>query len=86
MLQTILVPDIGELVGGSMREENYDILKQKMDAKNIDIPWYLDIRKYGSVPHGGFGLGFERLIMLVSGLSNIKDIIPYPRFPKQCEC
>lgn len=82
----ILVPDIGELVGGSMREENYDILKQKMDAKNIDIPWYLDIRKYGSVPHGGFGLGFERLIMLVSGLSNIKDIIPYPRFPKQCEC
>ena len=82
----ILVPDIGELVGGSMREENYSNLKQKMEDKNIDIPWYLDIRKYGSVPHGGFGLGFERLIMLVSGLTNIKDSIPFPRFTKHCEC
>ena len=81
----ILVPNIGELIGGSMREENYDILKTKMEILDIDIPWYLDIRKYGSVPHGGFGLGFERLIMLLSGIYNIKDVIPYPRYPKHCD-
>lgn len=81
----ILVPNIGELVGGSMRIDDYEELKCKMEAKGIDIPWYLDIRKYGSVPHGGFGLGFERLIMLVSGIYNIKDVIPFPRYPKHCE-
>ena len=81
----ILVPGIGELVGGSMRIDDYEELKSKMESKGIDIPWYLDLRKYGSVPHGGFGLGFERLIMLVSGIGNIKDVIPYPRFPKHCD-
>jgi len=80
----ILVPNIGELIGGSMREEDYEILKNKMEKLNISIPWYLDTRKYGSVPHGGFGLGFERLVMLISGIYNIKDIIPYPRYPKHC--
>ena len=56
-----------------------------MEDKNVVIPWYLDIRKYGSVPHGGFGLGFERLIMLVTGIYNIKDIMPFPRFPRHCD-
>ena len=81
----LLVPNIGELIGGSMREENYDILSKKMEDKNVVIPWYLDIRKYGSVPHGGFGLGFERLIMLVTGIYNIKDIMPFPRYPRHCD-
>ena len=81
----IVVPNIGEIIGGSMREDNYDVLKDKMYKLGIDIPWYLDLRKYGSVPHGGFGLGFERLIMLVTGIYNIKDIIPYPRYPGHCE-
>ena len=81
----LLVPNIGELVGGSMRIDNYDELKKKMDSKGIDIPWYLDIRKYGSVPHGGFGLGFERLIMLLTGIYNIKDVIPFARYPKHCD-
>ena len=81
----ILVPNIGEIIGGSMREDDYDVLKEKMDNLGISIPWYLDLRKYGSVPHGGFGLGFERLIMLVTGIYNIKDIIPYPRYPGHCE-
>lgn len=81
----LLVPNIGELVGGSIRIDDYKELEDKMKKKNIDIPWYLDLRKYGSVPHGGFGLGFERLIMLMTGIYNIKDIIPYPRHPKHCE-
>ena len=80
----ILLPNIGEIIGGSMREENYNILKTKMEEKNIEIPWYLDLRKYGSVPHGGFGVGFERLIMCVTGIYNIRDVIPYPRYPKHC--
>ena len=81
----IVVPNIGEIIGGSMREDDYDVLKDKMDKLGVTIPWYLDLRKYGSVPHGGFGLGFERLIMLVTGIYNIKDIIPYPRYPGHCE-
>jgi asparaginyl-tRNA synthetase len=81
----IVVPNIGEIIGGSMREDDYTVLKEKMEKLGIDIPWYLDLRKYGSVPHGGFGLGFERLIMLVTGIYNIKDIIPYPRFPGHCD-
>ena len=81
----LLVPNIGELVGGSMRIDDYEDLLLKMNDKNIEIPWYLDLRKYGSVPHGGFGLGFERLIMLMTGIFNIKDIIPFPRYPKHCE-
>ena len=82
----LLVPNIGELIGGSMREDNYDILSKIMKEKNIEIDWYLDLRKYGTVPHGGFGLGFERLVMLMTGIYNIKDVIPYPRFPEHCEC
>jgi asparaginyl-tRNA synthetase len=81
----VLVPCIGELVGGSMRIDDYEELKGKMETKGIDIPWYLDIRKYGTVPHGGFGLGFERLIMLVTGIYNIKDVIPFARYPKHCD-
>jgi asparaginyl-tRNA synthetase len=81
----IVVPGIGEIIGGSMREDDYAILKEKMDTLGIDIPWYLDLRKYGSVPHGGFGLGFERLIMMMTGIYNIKDIIPYPRYPGHCD-
>ena len=81
----ILVPTIGEIIGGSLREDNYDVLKHNMESKNIDnLEWYLDLRKYGSVPHGGFGLGFERLIMLITGVSNIRDTISYPRYPNYC--
>lgn len=81
----VLVPRIGELIGGSQREERYDVLVQKikdigMDVKDYD--WYLDSRKYGSVPHAGFGLGFERMMMLVTGITNIRDVIPFPRTPK----
>ena len=82
----ILVPGIGELIGGSMREENYEKLEDIMVKQGIKIDWYLDLRKYGSVPHGGFGLGFERLILLVTGLANIRDVIAYPRYPRHCMC
>ena len=81
----VLVPFIGELVGGSMRIDDYEELKGKMESKGLNIPWYLDIRKYGSVPHGGFGLGFERLIMMITGIYNIKDVIPFARYPKHCD-
>ena len=83
----LLVPVIGELIGGSIREDDYDILLQSLLEKNIlqeDLQWYLDLRKFGSTPHGGFGLGFERLIMLITGISNIRDAIPFPRYPKHC--
>ena len=82
----VLIPGIGEIIGGSMREENYEKLKCKMNAKGIDISWYLDTRRYGSAPHGGFGLGLERLVMLMSGVQNIKDVVPYPRFCESCVC
>ena len=82
----ILIPGIGEIIGGSMREDSYEVLKTKMDSKNIDIAWYLDTRKYGSAPHGGFGLGLERLVMLMTGIQNIKDVVPYPRFNESCVC
>jgi asparaginyl-tRNA synthetase len=80
----VLFPGIGEIVGGSQREERYDVLKQKMVAMEIDeeeLHWYLDLRKYGTVVHSGFGLGFERLVQFVTGMNNIRDVIPYPRFP-----
>jgi len=83
----ILVPEIGEIIGGSMREENYENLVEVIKNKNINednLSWYLDLRRFGSAPHGGFGLGFERLIMLITGLSNIKDCIPFPRYPTSC--
>ena len=81
----VLVPRIGELIGGSQREERYDVLVQKIKDMGMDIKnyeWYLDSRKYGTVPHAGFGLGFERMMMLVTGISNIRDTIPFPRTPK----
>ncbi len=80
----ILFPGIGEIVGGSQREERYDVLKQKMDTMGIpeeELWWYLEMRKFGSVVHSGFGLGFERLVMFVTGMGNVRDVIPYPRTP-----
>ncbi|MBQ8465880.1 MAG: asparagine--tRNA ligase [Alphaproteobacteria bacterium] len=80
----VLVPRIGELIGGSQREERYDVLVQKikdMGMKEEDYSWYLDSRKFGSVPHAGFGLGFERMMMLLTGIANIRDVIPFPRTP-----
>ncbi len=84
----ILFPGIGEIVGGSQREERYDVLINKMKA--LDIPeeemwWYLDTRKFGTAVHSGFGLGFERMVLFVTGMSNIRDVIPYPRTPKNAE-
>ena len=84
----ILVPAIGEIIGGSQREERYDMLKKRINDMNFDEAdywWYLDTRKYGTVEHAGFGLGFERLLMLVTGVSNIRDVIPFPRTPKHLE-
>ncbi|KAK8792806.1 hypothetical protein WA158_004970 [Blastocystis sp. Blastoise] len=84
----ILVPKIGELIGGSQREENYDVLVKKMEEMNMDrksLEFYLDLRKFGTVPHSGFGLGFERLIMFITGLENIRDVIPFPRWPKNAD-
>ena len=83
-----LVPQVGEIIGGSQREERYEVLKEKMENEGMDLEkysWYLDIRKYGTVPHSGFGLGFERLLMYLSGMSNIRDVIPFPRTPKSAE-
>lgn len=84
----ILVPKIGELIGGSQREDNFDVLEQRCRESGLDpkhIWWYSDLRRYGTVPHSGFGLGFERLIMFVTGISNIRDVIPFPRVPKHAE-
>lgn len=84
----LLVPGIGEIIGGSQREENYDKLLNRMKELNMPIDnyeWYLDLRKYGSCTHSGFGLGFERAIMYLTGMQNIRDVIPFPRTPKNCE-
>lgn len=84
----ILFPGIGEMVGGSQREERYDKLVERMGEMHIPIEemsWYLDTRRFGSAPHAGFGLGFERLVLFVSGMSNIRDVIPFPRTPKNAE-
>ena len=84
----ILFPGIGEIVGGSQREERLEVLKEKMSELNIpeeELWWYLDLRKYGTAVHSGFGLGFERLVMFVTGMSNIRDVIPYPRTPQNAE-
>jgi len=81
----VLFPQIGEIIGGSQREENYDVLRARMDELGMaDIPWYMDTRKFGTVPHSGFGLGFERLVLFVTGMQNIRDVIPFPRYPKNC--
>jgi asparaginyl-tRNA synthetase len=84
----VLFPGIGEIVGGSQREERYDVLKQKMEAMGIDekeLWWYLELRKFGTAVHSGFGLGFERMVQFVTGMGNIRDVIPYPRTPGNAE-
>ena len=81
----VLVPGIGEIIGGSQREERLDVLQSRLHAMGLpeeDYWWYLDLRRYGSVPHAGFGLGFERLLLLLTGMQNIRDVIPFPRTPK----
>ncbi len=84
----VLFPGIGEIIGGSQREERLDVLKEKIKDFNIEeehVWWYLDTRRFGTAPHAGFGLGFERLIMFVTGMTNIRDVIPFPRTPKNAE-
>ncbi len=82
----VLFPKIGEIIGGSQREEDFDKLNARMQELGlVGMDWYLDTRRYGSVPHSGFGLGFERLVLFVTGMQNIRDVIPFPRFPNNCE-
>jgi asparaginyl-tRNA synthetase len=84
----VLVPKIGEIIGGSQREERLEILEKRMDEMGIPKDaywWYLDSRRFGSVEHSGFGLGFERFLMLMTGTSNIRDVIPFPRTPNSIE-
>ena len=84
----VLVPGIGEIIGGSQREERLDILMENFKKHNLDplaYAWYTDLRKYGSVPHAGFGLGFERMLMFITGMANIRDVIPFARTPGHCE-
>ena len=84
----LLVPGVGEIIGGSQREERYDVLTARMaelGLKEDDYWWYLDLRKYGGVKHAGYGLGFERIIMYITGMSNIRDVLPFPRTPKTAE-
>lgn len=82
----VLFPKIGEIIGGSQREENYEKLLSRIKEMGLEgMDWYLDTRKYGTVPHSGFGLGFERLVLFVTGMQNIRDVIPFPRYPKTCE-
>ena len=84
----VLFPKIGEIIGGSEREADYDKLVGRMHEIGIkpeDMWWYLDLRKFGTAPHSGFGLGFERLVLFVTGMANIRDVIPFPRTPKNAE-
>lgn len=84
----LLVPGVGEIIGGSQREERYDVLRSRMDELGLDEKdywWYMDLRKYGGVKHAGYGLGFERIIMYLTGISNIRDVLPFPRTPKTAE-
>lgn len=84
----LLAPGIGEIIGGSQREDNLELLKERMDEvglKHEDYTFYTDLRKYGSFPHSGYGLGFERIIMYITGMGNIRDVIPFPRTPKNCD-
>jgi asparaginyl-tRNA synthetase len=80
----ILVPKVGEIIGGSQREERLDVITQRMQEQNLDPEtywWYLDLRRYGTVPHSGFGLGLERVVQFATGMANIRDVIPFPRVP-----
>lgn len=82
----VLFPNIGEIIGGSQREEDYDKLSARINELGLEgMDWYLDTRRFGTVPHSGFGLGFERLVLFVTGMQNIRDVIPFPRYPKNCE-
>jgi asparaginyl-tRNA synthetase len=84
----VLVPKTGEIIGGSQREDRYQVLLQRIAETGLDpreYGWYLDLRRFGSVPHAGFGLGFERLVQFVTGMANIRDVIPFPRTPKSAE-
>jgi asparaginyl-tRNA synthetase len=84
----MLVPGIGELIGGSQREERFDVISSRMKELGMDLSaydWYLDLRKYGGVKHAGYGIGFERLIMYLTGMLNIRDVIPFPRTPGNLE-
>ena len=81
----LLVPHVGELVGGSQREERIDVLEKRMEELQMDkkgYEWYLDLRRYGGCKHAGFGIGFERMVMYLTGMENIRDVLPYPRTPK----
>ena len=84
----VLFPKIGEIIGGSEREADYGKLKRRIEELHIpdkDMWWYLDTRRFGTVPHSGYGLGFERLMLFITGMGNIRDVIPFPRTPGHCE-
>jgi asparaginyl-tRNA synthetase len=84
----VLAPKIGEIIGGSQREERFDVLERRIKEAGMEpeqLWWYLDLRRYGTVPHAGFGLGFERLIQFMTGMGNIRDVIPFPRTPENAE-
>ena len=84
----VLVPKVGEIIGGSQREHRLDVLEPRMAEHGLaeaDYWWYLDLRRHGSVPHAGFGLGFERFVQFVTGMANIRDVIPFPRTPGSAE-
>ena len=84
----VLAPGIGEIIGGSQREERFDVLSDRIAETGLDVSqydWYMDLRRYGTCPHAGFGLGFERLINYITGMGNIRDVIPYPRVPGRAD-
>jgi asparaginyl-tRNA synthetase len=84
----VLVPRFGEIIGGSEREWRLDVLEKRIEELGLSkevYSWYLDLRRFGSTPHSGFGLGFERLLLYVTGMTNIRDVIPFPRAPRQAE-
>jgi asparaginyl-tRNA synthetase len=84
----ILVPKVGEIIGGSQREERLDVLQKRMEQQGLSPEnywWYLELRRYGSVPHSGFGLGVERVLQFITGMTNIRDVIPFPRTPGNAE-
>jgi asparaginyl-tRNA synthetase len=84
----VLVPGVGEIIGGSQREERLDVLEARMRAQHLNLDdywWYRDLRRFGTVPHAGFGLGLERMVQFVTGMTNIRDVIPFPRTPGNAE-
>ena len=84
----VLVPRVGEIIGGSQREDRLDVLEARMQEQGLradDYWWYLDLRRYGTVPHSGFGLGLERMVQFATGMANIRDVIPFPRTPGNAE-